>query len=325
MTDADVLPGRGAVAGPRQIVLDCDPGHDDALAIMLAAGDPRIDLLGVTTVAGNQTVEKTTHNACAVATVAGATGIDIVSGCERPLLRELTTAPGIHGATGMDGPPPVVPSVRPAQGHAVDFLIGKVMEAPGEVTIVATGPLTNLALAVRREPAIAAAVREVVIMGGAFGRGNITPAAEFNIFVDPEAAAIVFGAPWSVTMIGLDVTHQAICTVETEARIGAIGSPVSMFATQLIDYFRFTYQRELSMDDPPVHDACAVAYVADPSLFEVRPALVEIETGGERTRGMTVTTFMPEGASARHHVGTSLRREAFWDTVVRAIATLGHA
>ncbi|MHB1502588.1 MAG: nucleoside hydrolase [Acidimicrobiales bacterium] len=325
MTDGDAVPGRMAAAAPRPIVLDCDPGHDDALAIMLAAGDPRVDLLGVTTVAGNQTVEKTTHNACAVATVAGLIGLDVAAGCDRPLLRELTTAPGIHGASGMDGPPPVVPSVSPVQGHAVDFLIGKVMEAPGEVTIVATAPLTNVALALRREPAIAAAVREVVIMGGAFGRGNVTPAAEFNIFVDPEAAAIVFGAPWPVTMMGLDVTHQATCTRETQARIGAIGSPVATFATQLIDYFRSTYQREQSMDDPPVHDACAVAYVADPSLFNVRPALVEIETKGEHTSGMTVTTFMPEGASARHHIGTSLRREAFWDAVIRAIAALGSA
>jgi purine nucleosidase len=310
------------VRGHRRIVLDCDPGHDDALAIMLAAGDPRIDLIGITTVAGNQTVEKTTRNACAVATVAGLTDTPIVAGASRPLLRPLRVAPEIHGASGLDGPPPVTPTVHPRPGHACEFLVDKVMAAPGEVTIVATGPLTNIALALRREPAIADAAHEVVIMGGAYGRGNVTPAAEFNIYVDPEAAAAVFGAPWRVTMMGLDVTHQAGCSREVQERISAIGSPLGIFAAQLLEFFRSTYRREQGMDDPPVHDACAVAYVADPELFITRPAHVVVETCGTYTSGMTVVTFVDDGEDTRHDVGISVRRDALFDALVQAIAAL---
>ncbi len=311
------------MANLRRIILDCDPGHDDALAIMLAAGDPRVDLVGITTVAGNQTVEKTTRNACAVATVAGLTGTPIVRGASRPLLRPLRVAPEIHGASGLDGPPPVTPTVHPRPGHACDFLVEEVMASPGEVTIVATGPLTNIALALRREPAMAGAAREIVIMGGAYGRGNVTPAAEFNIYVDPEAAAVVFDAPWRVTMMGLDVTHQAGCSEEAQGRVSAIGSPLGVFAGQLLEFFRSTYRREQRMDDPPVHDACAVAYVADPELFGTRAAHVVVETCGAHTSGMTVTAFVDDGEDSRHDVGVSVRRDALFDTLVAAIAALG--
>jgi purine nucleosidase len=307
----------------RRIVLDCDPGHDDALALMLAAGDPRIDLVGVTTVAGNQTVEKTTRNACAVATVAGLFAVPIVRGADRPLLRPLRTAAEIHGESGLDGPPPVVPTVRTRPGHACDFLIEAVTASPGEVTIVATGPLTNVALALMKEPALAEAAREIVIMGGAYGRGNVTPAAEFNISVDPEAAAVVFDAPWRVTMMGLDVTHQAACSEEAQARISAIGTPLGVFAGQLLEFFRSTYRREQAMGDPPVHDPCAVAYVADPTLFETRAAHVVIETRGTYTSGMTVTAFVASGEGSRHDVGISVRRDALFDALTAAIAALG--
>jgi len=310
------------VAAPRRIILDCDPGHDDALAVMLAAGDPRVDLVGITTVAGNQTVEKTTRNACAVATVAGLSQTPIVRGADRPLLRPLRIAPDIHGASGLDGPPPVTPTVVPRPGHACDFLIEQVMASPGDVTIVATGPLTNVALALMREPALAETAREIVIMGGAYGRGNVTPAAEFNIYVDPEAASVVFGAPWRLTMMGLDVTHQAACPEEVQERITAIGSPLGIFAGQLLEFFRSTYRREQRMDDPPVHDACAVAYVVDPDLFGTRPARVVVETTGTHTSGMTVTEFV-EGGDSRHDVGISVRRDALFDVLVEAIAALG--
>lgn len=310
------------VGSPRRIILDCDPGHDDALAMMLAAGDPRVDLVGITTVAGNQTLEKTTQNACAIATVAGLTGMPIVRGAERPLLRPLRISPEIHGTSGLDGPPPVIPTVRARPGSACDFLIEEVMASPGNMTIVATGPLTNVALSLMKAPGMAEAVREIVIMGGAFGRGNVTPAAEFNIYVDPEAASVVFGAPCRVTMIGLDVTHQAVCSEEVQGRISAIGSPLGVFAGQLLEFFRSSYRREQRMDDPPVHDACAVAYVADPELFETRPARVTVETCGSHTTGMTVTEFVTDGGS-RHDVGVSVRRDALFDVLVRAIAALG--
>lgn len=308
---------------PRRIILDCDPGHDDALAIMLAAGDARIDLVGITTVAGNQTVEKTTRNACSVATLARLHHTPIVSGAGQPLLRSLRVAPEIHGMSGLDGPPPVAPTVHPRSGHACDFLIEQVMASPGDLTIVATGPLTNVALALLKEPAMAEAARELVIMGGAYGRGNWTPAAEFNIYVDPEAASVAFGASWRVTMIGLDVTHQALCSEELQSRISAVGSSLGVFAGQLLEFFRGTYRREQLMPDPPVHDACAVAYVIDPDLFQTRPAHVVIETCGTHTSGMTVVEFVTDGGDSRQHVGISLRRDAFFDLLVGAIVTLG--
>jgi len=306
----------------KRVLLDCDPGHDDALAIMLAAGDPRIDLVGITTVAGNQTLAKTTANACIVAAVAGLTDVPVVAGHDRPLLRELLTAPGIHGESGMDGPavPEMVNGPRP--GHAVDFIVDTILAEPGEITLVATGPLTNIASALRKAPELTEAATELVIMGGAYGPGNITPVAEFNIFVDPEAAAIVFGAPWRVTMFGLDVTHQALCMDADQERIAGLGTPQATFANDLLDFFRSTYRREQQMADPPIHDACAIAYVADPTLFEVRPATVAVETHGVLTAGMTVTTWAQPGEHSPHDVGVGVRREAFFDVIVDAIAAL---
>ncbi len=302
----------------RRIILDCDPGHDDAIAILFAAGSPKIELAGITTVAGNQTLEKTTRNACAVATIAHLTEVPIVAGCDRPLLRPLRTAAEYHGESGLDGPQPVTPAVPVTPGHAADFLIDSLMAAPGELTLVVTGPLTNLAIALRKEPAIAEAVREVVIMGGSCSRGNVTPAAEFNIFVDPEAASIVFGAQWKVTMMGLDLTHQATCAGSTQSAIAAVGTPAARFVDGLLTFFRESCRRTAGMEDPPIHDACAVVYVASPDLFETRAARVEIELHGTATAGMTVVEFVPPDGPERR-VGVTLDRSGFWDTVMDAI------
>lgn len=306
---------------PVPIILDCDPGHDDAVAILLAAGDPGIELLGITTVAGNQTLDRTTANACAVCTVAGIAG-PVLAGADRPLLRPLQTAAEFHGESGMDGPTPVEATVTPGDEHAVDFIIRTVLADPGRVTLVAVGPLTNLALALRREPAIATAAREVVIMGGAYTRGNTTPAAEFNILVDPEAAAIVFAAPWTVTMIGLDVTHQALCLPAVQERFAALGTPQGDFVDGLMTFFRASYATVASMPDPPVHDPCAVALVIDPTVMDVVPATVQIETVGRWTSGMTVVDFDAPAAS-RHRVATSLRADRFWTLVEDAVTRLG--
>ncbi|MCU1492638.1 MAG: rihB [Acidimicrobiaceae bacterium] len=306
-----------------RIILDCDPGHDDALAILLAAGHPAIELACITTVAGNQTLAKTTHNACVVASVAGLDDVRVAPGAERPLLRELRTAPSFHGESGLDGPATIEPTVRPSDIHAVDLIIETLMDAPGETTLVATGPLTNVALALCKEPRIAQAAKEIVIMGGAYTRGNTTPAAEFNILVDPEAASIVFGASWRLTMMGLDVTHQALCSEGDQRGIAAIGSDVSEFACGLLDFFRTAYRDVAGMSDPPIHDACAVAYVADPTLFEVREAAVEVETHGKFTSGMTVVDFSGKGAPGERFVGTSLRRESFWEMTIDAITAIG--
>ncbi|WP_218645114.1 nucleoside hydrolase [Aquitalea sp. LB_tupeE] len=212
---------------PQKIILDCDPGHDDAIAMLLAHGSPAIELLAVTTVAGNQTLEKVTRNALAVAQIAGIKA-PIAAGCDRPLVRPSEIAPAIHGDSGMDGPvlPPPTRQLDPR--HAVDLIIELIMaHPPGEITLVPTGALTNIALAVRKEPRIADRVREVVLMGGGYHTGNWSAVAEFNIKIDPEAAHIVFNTPWPLTMVGLDLTHQALATAEVQAGIAALATPPS--------------------------------------------------------------------------------------------------
>lgn len=323
----------------RQVLLDCDPGHDDAVAILLAAGSPEIELLGITTVAGNQTLDKTTRNALAVATIGGIGDVPVAAGHDRPLVRSQRTAPAFHGESGLDGPAPVVPDREPRPGHAVDCIVETIMSAPGEVTLVATGPLTNVASALRREPRIAEAARELVVMGGAYGRGNVTQTAEFNVFVDPEAAAIAFGAPWSVTMVGLDLTHQAGCTEEVQRRIGRIGTPVARFTVEMLEFFRRAYRREKGLEDPPLHDPCAVAYVIAPDIFETRPAGIEVELAGTLTAGTTVVHFAGPGAAGssagsaaggttcpdaqRHRVPVRIDAGVMFDMIVDAIERLG--
>ena len=306
---------------PRKVIIDCDPGHDDALAIMLAAANPEVELLAITTVAGNQTLELTTLNARRVCTAAGIAGVPIAAGCDRPLLRELVTAADVHGASGLDGVDWPEPRVGVESAHAVDLIVELVMAAPGEVTLVPTAPLTNVALALRREPRIATAVREVVLMGGSFTRGNVTPAAEFNVYVDPEAAAVVFAAGWPLTMVGLDLTHQARVTPEVLSRIEALGTPLANAVAQLM---RFYGRRSTAEGGPPLHDPCAVARVIDPGVMTCRDAFVAVETEGRWTRGMTVTDFAGRpGRSANAAVAMQLDVPAFWDLQLDALRRLG--
>ena len=221
-----------------KIILDCDPGHDDAIAMLLAHGNPDIDLIAVTTVAGNQTLEKVTHNARSVARVAGITGIPFAAGCRRPLVRTVEIAGDIHGESGLDGPRLPEPTVPLDPRHAVDLIIDEVMSRePGTVTLVPTGSLTNIALAARKEPRLAERVKRVVLMGGGYHLGNWTATAEFNILVDPEAAHIVFNEPWELIMVGLDLTHQALATPEVMERVAALGTGPSTFVCELIDFF----------------------------------------------------------------------------------------
>ncbi|HZU01217.1 MAG TPA: nucleoside hydrolase, partial [Ktedonobacteraceae bacterium] len=195
-----------------KIILDCDPGHDDAIAILLAARHPAIDLLAITTVAGNQSVEKTTHNALKVCSLANIRDVPVAKGMDRPLVRPARHAADIHGESGMDGPNIPEPDIELAPQHGVDLLIELLMNSDGDITLVPTGPLTNIATAIRREPAIVPKIKAISLMGGAIGLGNVTPAAEFNIWCDPEAAAIVFGCGRPITMSPLEVTHQALAT-----------------------------------------------------------------------------------------------------------------
>lgn len=306
---------------PKRIILDCDPGHDDAIAMILAHGNPEIELAAITTVAGNQTIDNVNRNALATATVAGITGVPIAAGTHRSLV-EPQFIGDVHGETGLDGPVLPQPTVSLDPRHGVDLIIDTVMSAPpGEITLVPTGPLTNIAVAVRREPRIVSRVREVVLMGGAYTRGNITPAAEYNIAVDPEAAAIVFGAGWPLTMVGLDLTHQALATPDVLTRIAAIGTPVSDALGGLLAFLRDAYLIDQGMPAPPVHDACAVARLIDPAVMAAEEAVVTIETQGRFTYGMTVTDFRKRPANAL--VATTLDVARFWDLVIDALIAIG--
>jgi purine nucleosidase len=308
----------------KPIILDCDPGHDDAMAILLARGCPDVDLLAITTVAGNQTLDKTTLNARRVCTAARIDDVPIYAGCDRPLLRPQIIAPGIHGESGLDGPGFGAPTVPVADEHAVDFLVRTLMASDGEITLVPVGPLTNIALALRREPRIAGRVRGVVLMGGAYTRGNRTPAAEFNILADPEAAAIVFAAGWPLTMVGLELTHQARATQAVMDEIAAIGTPLSATVVELMTFFGETYRAAFGYDAPPVHDPCAVARVARPELLTVQDAFVAVETRGEWTAGMTVTDFRLQlGHPANAQVATELDAPGFWALMLDALRALG--
>lgn len=309
----------------RKIILDCDPGHDDVVAIFLALGNPSIDLLGITTVGGNQTLEKVTRNARGVLATLKREDVKVYAGAERPLLREVSTAASIHGESGLDGVELARPSAPLGNKRAAQFIADTVMEhEAGEVTLVATGPLTNLALAARLEPAIVGRVAEVVLMGGGFHEANWTPVAEFNIWVDPHAASIVFEEEWPVTMVGLDVTHQALVTPEVCDRIAAIGTAPARFFADMMVFFRQSHQGTLALNDPPLHDPCAVAYVIDPSIVVAKPAPVRVETRGEHTVGMTVVDLRANAPEATHtSVAFDLDTERFWDVIEDAVKRLG--
>ncbi|MDN5761885.1 MAG: nucleoside hydrolase [Microlunatus sp.] len=308
-----------------KIILDCDPGHDDVIALLLAHGSPEIELLAVTTVVGNQTLDKVTHNALAVARVAGLTDVPIAAGCPRPLVREIEVASAIHGESGLDGPELPDPLREVDPRHAVDVIIETVMaHEPGTVTLVPTGGLTNIAMAVRREPRLAERVKEVVLMGGGYHTGNWSAVAEFNIKIDPEAAHIVFNERWPVMMVGLDLTHQALATPEVVQRIAALDTRPASFVVELLEFFGTMYQQSQGFDSPPVHDPCAVAYVIDPSVMTTQRVPVDIELCGGLTVGMTVADFRaPAPADCTTSVAVQLDHHKFWDLVVDALARIG--
>ena len=308
----------------KKILLDCDPGHDDALAIMLAHGSDQLDLLALTTVSGNQDLQKVTRNARVVASVIGMTDVPIAAGADRPLLWAPVYATDIHGESGLGGPELPEPSVPLDPRHAVDLIIETLMDSPaGEVTVIGVGPATNLALALRREPAIATRARSLVLMGGAHTRGNITPAAEFNVYADPHATAAVLQAPWPVTLIGLDLTHQATAGADVRSRIAALGTGPARFTTELLDFFAEAYEQDQDMPDPPVHDPCAVAVVIDPEVMTTRPAHVEVELTGQFTSGMTVIDFSERSGPRDVAVAIQLDRARFWDLMTGALVAIG--
>ncbi|GAA4611747.1 nucleoside hydrolase [Saccharopolyspora hordei] len=304
----------------KKILIDCDPGIDDALALALAHGSPELDVVGVTTVGGNVDLEHTTRNALCLRDYYGMDA-PVARGAGRPLVREPRTARDVHGSSGLGGVVLPEPKSELSGRHAVDFIIDTLAASPGEVSLTAVGPLTNIALALRKEPRVAEWAREFVVMGGSYTRGNTTPAAEFNVSADPEAAAVVFGAPWRTVMVGLDLTHQARATAEVRAGFRGLGRLEAELLTPCLDFYggHANYQDE----GPAIHDACAVAYVIDPGLFEAVPARVEVETQGRFTSGMTVTDFRAPAERQNALVPTRLDTDGFWRLVgdaFRAVA-----
>ncbi|MBA2285302.1 MAG: nucleoside hydrolase [Ktedonobacteraceae bacterium] len=305
-----------------KIILDCDPGHDDAIALLVAAHHPALDLLAITTVSGNQTVEKTTLNALKICSLAGIRDVPVARGADRPLVRPAQHAASIHGESGLDGPGMPEPTLEIVPRDAVELLIDLLLASDGGITLVPTGPLTNIATAITREPAIVPRIKAISLMGGAIGLGNTTPAAEFNIYCDPEAAAIVFACGRPITVSPLEVTHQALANEEVLARLRAIERPVATFAADLMSFFGETYRNVYGFPAPPLHDPCAVAAVVDPTILRAHSMHVEIETRGEWTAGRTVCDVYGRlGKEANARVGYGLEVERFWDLVIETLAT----
>jgi len=279
---------------PRDIIIDTDPGQDDAVAILLALASPEdLTVLGVTAVAGNVPLPLTERNARIVCDLAGCTDVPVFAGCDRPLSRAPVTAEHVHGRTGLDGPQLPDPIMTLHPGHAVDFIIDTLRTRPaGTVTLCALGPLTNIATAFTRAPDIVARVQEIVLMGGAyFEVGNITPTAEFNIYVDPQSAEIVFRSGASITVMPLDLTHQALTTADRVAAFRAMGTHVGSMVAEWTDFFERFDKEKYSSEGAPLHDPCVIAYLIQPDLFSGRFINVEIETTSELTMGMTVADW----------------------------------
>ena len=301
---------------PTRVILDCDPGHDDAIALLLALASPEVELVGVTTTHGNQTLDKTTDNALRVLAFAGRPDVPVACGADRPLTRELQVAAHVHGESGLDGPGLPPRASQPVEQDAVEFLVE---HATPETVLVPVGPLTNVARALDRgvRPA------RIVLMGGAIAEGNMTPAAEFNIWADPEAAQLVFHSGLDVTMVGLDVTHRALVTPAWGERLRASGR-TGTFVAELVDFFKRYHARTYGWDGAPIHDALALAHVIRPELLATEYRNVEVETESELCRGRTVVDrWRRTDRAPNAHVAVDVDADAFLELLLERIASLG--
>jgi purine nucleosidase len=309
----------------RAIIIDTDPGQDDALAILLALASDEFDVLGITAVAGNVPLALTETNTRKICELAGKPETRVFAGSSRPLLRDLVTAEYVHGKTGLDGPDLPEPVMALQAEHGVDFIVETLRErASGEVTLCTLGPLTNIALALIRAPDIAPKIREIVMMGGGFFEGgNVTPTAEFNIYVDPHAAATVFASGVPIVMIPLDCTHKALTTQARVAAMRAHDTPVTHAAADLIDFFERFDEDKYGTDGGPLHDPCVIAWLLAPELFSGRDCNVEIETGSELTMGMTVVDWWGvTGRTKNAHVIRDIDADGFFALLTERIARL---
>jgi inosine-uridine nucleoside N-ribohydrolase len=307
----------------KRIIIDCDPGHDDAVALLLAVGSPEVELLGVSTVAGNQTLVRTTANAIRVLDYAGQGKIPVAAGASRPLVRELQVAADVHGSSGLDGAELAEAAREPEVSHAIDWIAATLASAQAPVTLVATGPLTNVALLLARYPLIEGQIERVVLMGGAIGEGNITPAAEFNIWADPEAAERVFSSSLDLTMVGLDVTHKALLTPDHLDTLRASGR-VGRLVADMYGFYIPIHRERYGWEGAPVHDAVALAHVLDSSLIETVYRGVAIDTGGELSRGRTyVDLWHQAGWPANCHIAVEIDAERFLALLIERVVRLG--
>jgi purine nucleosidase len=304
------------------VIIDCDPGHDDVFAIWLAASHPAIDLLAITTVAGNGRIEHTTYNALVACTVAGITDVPVARGAAGPLRGELTPAEWIHGANALGGPVLPTPTVELDPRDAVTLTWDLLQASETPVVIIATGPLTNVAQLLQAHPEATERIARVVWMGGSTGRGNVNPYAEFNAWTDPEAVDVVLRAGMDFTMVGLNISHQALITKEVRARIAAIGTRTSAFGAELLEFFCSTYDAFEGMPDGPLHDPITVALVADPAVATTVRTRIDMELVGTETRGATSVDLLnllkrPENAT----VAVTLDVDRFWSMIEESVAS----
>ncbi|WP_421260876.1 pyrimidine-specific ribonucleoside hydrolase RihA [Aeromonas jandaei] len=307
------------------VILDCDPGHDDAIALILALASPELKVLAVTTSAGNQTPDKTLNNALRILTLLGRDDIPVAAGAPKPLARELIIADNVHGESGLDGPKLPDPAFAPQAMTGIELMARCLRESAEPVTLVPTGPLTNIALLLAAHPELKGKIARIVLMGGVAGAGNWTPAAEFNIYVDPEAADMVFKSGISITMCGLDVTHEAQVMDEDIERVRAITNPVAQCVAGLLDFFMI-YHRDpkWGFAGAPLHDPCTIAWLLNPALFHGVECRVDIETRGEHTVGMTVVDrYGLSGKPANALVLLGLDRAGFIDLLVERLRAFG--
>ncbi|MDR6906123.1 purine nucleosidase/pyrimidine-specific ribonucleoside hydrolase [Agromyces sp. 3263] len=305
------------------VIVDCDPGHDDVFALWLAAGHPSLDLLAVTTVGGNVPIEHTSRNARIALTVAGVAGVPVAAGAAGPLARTLETAEWIHGENGLGGPVLPEPSVQLDPRGATELMADTLLAAAEPVAIVATGPITNVAILLRDRPDVADRIREIVWMGGSTGRGNVTPYAEFNAWVDPEALALVVGSGIRFTMVGLNVTHQALVTAGVRERLAGVGNATAAFGDELLEFFCRTNDEVFGMADGPLHDPVAVAVLADPACVQVVHTRLDVEVAGAETAGATSVDL--DGMLRREPnawVATALDVDRFWGLLATAVSRL---
>jgi pyrimidine-specific ribonucleoside hydrolase len=305
---------------PTPVIIDCDPGHDDAMALLLALASPELELVAVTTVAGNSSLEKVTANAIKVLDVAGADHVPVAAGADRALLFPARSADEVHGETGLDGPELPPPSRAPEPLHAVELIAEKLRERP--LTLIPTAPLTNIALLLALHPELHERIERIVLMGGAVGLGNVTPSAEFNIWCDPEAAHRVFTSGIDVTLIGLDVTHRAMLSAERAESLRPRGRAGAVVA-DLHAFYRQFHEQVYGHSDTPVHDALAVAYVIDPTLVGTEDLFVEIDVTQGPARGRTVVDQLKRlGQPANAHVALDVNAAGFIDLLTERISSL---